>query len=175
MGLYVIILSLLLQGFVGIPCGNASEDGQEWKEAIVSAKQGEYDFAFMAFKSLLDTYPNSRFRLAAKFAQGEYYFLQNNLPSAIDEFKDFYAFYPRQEEALIALVYLFKIAQIQKNALEMKEYRNKIASFRQLTFIFNDKKYFKFRSGFQINYKLVSYINKIELYVNGQLFSEVPF
>ena len=119
--------------------------------------------------------PNSRYCLAAEFAQGEYYFLQNNLHMASDEFKDFYAKYPQHEEALIALAYLFKIAQIQNHPDDMKEYRNKAASFRQLTFIFNDKKSFKFLSGFQRKHKLVYYINKVELYVNGKLFTEVPF
>jgi hypothetical protein len=57
----------------------------------------------------------------------------------------------------------------------MEEYRNKAASFRQLTFIFNDKKSFNFLSGFQRNHKLVYYINKVDLYVNGELFTEVPF
>ena len=175
MRLYVIILSLLLQGCFWAPCVKASEAGLEWQDAIGSAKQGEYDFAFMNFRTILEDYPNSRYCLSAKFALGEYYFLQNNLQAASDEFKSFYAKYPQHEEALIALVYLFKIAQIQKNPNTMKNYRNKAASFRQLTFIFNDKKSFKYLSGFQRKHKLVYYINKVELYVNGQLFTEVPF
>ncbi|MBF0570686.1 MAG: outer membrane protein assembly factor BamD [Candidatus Omnitrophica bacterium] len=175
MKLYVIILSLLLQGCFCVPCVKASEADLEWKEAVGLAKQGEYDFAFMNFRTILDDYPNSRYALTAKFAQGEYYFLQNNLQMASDEFKSFYATYPRHQEALIALAYLYKIAQIQKRPESIKEYHNKAASFRQLTFIFNDKKSFKFLSGFQRKHKLVSYINKVELYVNGELFTEVPF
>ena len=175
MKLYVIILSLLLQGCFWVTCVKASEADLEWKEAVGSAQQGEYDFAFMGFHTLLDDYPNSRYTRPAEFAQGEYYFLENNLLMASDEFKDFYAAYPQHEEALVALTYLFKIAQIQKRQDAMKEYRNKAASFRQLTFIFNDKKSFKFLSGFQRKHKLVYYINKMDLYVNGKLFTEVPF
>ncbi len=58
---------------------------------------------------------------------------------------------------------------------DMKKYRGLAAGFRQLTFIFNDKKSYKFISGFQRQHKLVYYINKVELYVNGELFTEVPF
>lgn len=94
---------------------------------------------------------------------------------ASDAFKNFYAKYPQHEEALIAIAYLFKIAQLQNHPTEMKEYRSKAASFQQLIFIFNDKKYFKFLSGFQRKHKLVSYINRVDLYVNGALFTEVPF
>jgi outer membrane protein assembly factor BamD (BamD/ComL family) len=175
MKLYVIILSLLLQGCFWVPCVKASEADLEWQNAIESAKQGEYAFAFMDFHSILEFYPHSSHCLAAQFAQGEYYFLQNNLQMASDEFKDLYAKYPQHEESIIALAYLFKIAQIQKRPDDMKEYRNMVASFRQLTFIFNEKKSFKFLSGFQRKHKLVYYINKVELYVNGALFTEVPF
>ncbi len=175
MRLYVIILSLLLQGGFVVTCVKASEADLEWKEAIGLAKQGEYDFAFMNFQTVLDDCPDARRCLAAEFAQGEYYFLQNNLLMASDAFKSFYAKYPRHEEALIALAYLFQIAKIQNHPNDMKEYRTKAASFRQLTFIFNDRKFFKFLSGFQREHKLVYYINKVELYVNGQLFTEVTF
>lgn len=175
MKLYVIILSLLLQGCFLVPCVKASEADLEWQDAVGSAKQGEYDFAFMDFRTILEDYPNSRYSLAAEFAQGEYYFLQNNLQMASNEFENFYAKYPQHDEALIALAYLFKIAQVQKRPDAMKEYRDKAASFRQLTFIFNDKKSYKFLSGFQRKHKLVYYINKVELYVNGELFTEVSF
>ena len=175
MRLYAIILSLLLQGCFWVPCVNASEANLEWQDAIQLAKQGEYDFAFMGFKTITDNYPNSPRFLAATFAQAEYYFLENNLQAASDEFKAFYNKCPKHEESLIALVYLFKIAQIHNSPDDIKAYRNKIASFRQLTFIFNDKKSFRFFSGLQRKYRLVYHINKVELYVNGQLFTEVPF
>jgi len=175
MKLYVIILSLLLQGCWLVPCVKASEADLKWQDAIGFAKQGEYDFAFIDFQSILDDYPNSRYYLPAEFAKGEFYFLENNLPMASDEFKHFYEKYPGHEEAMIALIYLFEISRLQNNPGGLKEYRNKIASFRQLTFIFKDKKSFNFLSGFQRKHKLVYYINKVELYVNGQLFTEVAF
>ncbi len=175
MKLYVIILSLLLQGGFVVTCVKASEADLEWKEAIGFAQQGEYDFAFMGFQTILGDCPDARHCLAAEFAQGEYYFLQNNLPMASDAFKSFYAKYPRHEEALIALAYLFQIAKIQNLSADMKEYRSEAASFRQLIFIFNDKKFYKFLSGFQRRHQLIYYINKVELYVNGQLFTEIPF
>lgn len=175
MKLYVIILSLLLQGSLWVTCAKASEADLQWKDAIGFAKQGENDFAFMDFQTILADCPHSRHCLAAAFAQGEYYFYQNNLKMASEAFKSFTAKYPQRQEALIALAYLFQIAKIQNLADDMKKYRDKAASFRQLTFIFNDKKFFKFVSGFQRKYKLVYTINKVELYVNGQLFTEIPF
>ena len=175
MKLYVIILSLLLQGCFWVSCVKASEADLQWKEAVGFAKQEEYDFAFMDFKTILDNSPDSHYCLAAEFAQGEYYFLQNNLKMASDQFENFYTKYPGHEEALVALAYLFQIAKMQEHADDMKKYRNMAATFRQLTFIFNDKKSYKFISGFQRQHKLVYYINKVDLYVNGELFTEVHF
>src|SRR5476651_1352497 len=108
MKLYVIILLLLLQGCFWVTCVKASEADIEWKDAIQSVKEGKHDFAFMEFRAILDDFSNSRYSLPAKFALGEYYYLQKNLPMASDEFKSFYAQYPGRQEALIALVYLYK-------------------------------------------------------------------
>ena len=171
---YVIILSLLLQGFLLVPCVKASEAELEWKEAVKFAKQGELDFAFMGFQTITQAYPDSAYCLWAEFALGEYYFLQNNLPMASSAFKNFYAKYPQHEEALIALAYLFKIAQIQKEENAIKEYRSQVASFQQLAFVFNEKKFFTFLSGFGHKHKLVFSINKVELYADDKLFTEVP-
>ena len=175
MKLYVIILSLLLQGCCGITCVKASEADIDLQDAVKSAQEGDNAFAFMGFHTILEEHPKSSRSMAASFAQAEYYFLENDLDMASEAFKDFYTSYPHRDESMIALVYLFKMAQIQHDPKIMKEYQQKIASFRQLTFIFNEKKYFKFTSGFQRKYKLVYSINKVELYVNGQLFTEVPF
>jgi len=175
MKLYVIIISLLLQGCLLVPCVKASEADLEWKEALRSAQQGEADFAFMDFQTITQVYPDSRYVLPAKFAEGEYYFLQNNLQMARETFESFCAQYPKREEALIALAYLFKIAQIQKDPDAVKNYHNRVASFHQLAFVFNENKSFTFVSGFGHKHKLVFTIDKVELYVDDRLFTKVPF
>jgi len=175
MKLYVIILSLLLQGCFWVSCVEASEADQIWKEAIGLARVHDNDFAYMDFQSILNDYPDSRYGMPAEFAAGEYFFLDNNLQMASDAFESFYTKYPHQQESLIALAYLYRIASVQDHADDMKKFRTMAASFRQLTFIFNDKKSFNYISGFQRKYKLDYYINKVDVYVNGTLFTEVPF
>jgi tetratricopeptide (TPR) repeat protein len=113
--------------------------------------------------------------LPAQFAEGEYYFRQNNFQMAIEAFESFSAQYPKREEALIALAYLFKIAQIQGNPDAIKDYHHKVASFHQLAFVFNENKSFTFLSGFGHKHKLVFYIDKVELYVDDKLFTKVHF
>ncbi len=156
-------------------CAEASDADLEFKEAVGFAREGENDFAFMDFQTVLNECPGSRHCLASDFALGEYYFLQNNWQMASDQFETVYAKYPRHEEALIALAYLYQIAKIQDHKDDMEKYRGKAAAFRQLTFIFNDQKVYTFLSGFQRLHELVYTINKVDIYVNGQLFTEVPF
>ena len=175
MKLYGIILSLLLQGCLLAPCVKASEADLKWQEAVRSARHGEDDFAFMDFQAIAQDSPDSCWSLPAAFAVGEYYFLQDNLNMASDAFESFYAKYPRHEEALIALAYLFKIAQSQKNTNAIKEYHHRVASFQQLSFVFKENKTFMFLSGFGHKHKLVFYIDKIELYVDDKLFTQVRF
>jgi len=175
MKLSVIILSLLLQGCFLVPCVKASEADLEWKDAVRSAQQGDADFAFMGFQTIVQVYPDSRYYLPAKFAEGEYYFHHNDLAMALEVFESFCAQYPKREEALIALAYLFKIAQIQGNSDALKNYHNRVASFHQMAFVFNEKKSFTFLSGFGHKHKLVFTIDKVELYVDDRLFTKVPF
>jgi outer membrane protein assembly factor BamD (BamD/ComL family) len=173
MKLYVIILSLLLQGSVWMTTANASEANIEWRNAIGFVKSGQPDFAFMDFHTIAETCPASRHSQDAEFAEGEYYFTENAFSSASATFLDFYAKYPRNEQAMIALAYLYQITKIEKDTKSMEKYRGMIASFRQLTFIFNDEKSFKYVSGFRRKYKLEYTINKAQVYVNGELFTEV--
>ena len=175
MKLYVAMMTLLLQGCVLIPCALASEADVKWNEAVQSAKQGDNDFAFMDFQSIVQNYPDSHFSMLAQFAQGEYYFLQNNLQMASEVFARFNAQYPKREESLIALAYLFKIAQIQKDPQAVNKYHAMVASFNQLAFVFNESKSFSFLSGFGHRHKLSFSIDKVELYVDDKLFTTVPF
>jgi outer membrane protein assembly factor BamD (BamD/ComL family) len=175
MKIYAIILSLLLQGVWWNTCAKASEGDLEWKEGVQQVQEGEPDFAFMDFKMIHDDYPKSGHALSAAFSEGEYYFLKDELSLASDAFKNFYTQYPERQESMAALAYLYQIAKMQNHQAQMKEYRAKVVAFRQLTFIFKENKSFKFSSGFQRQYKLVYTIDKVALYVNGKLFTEVPF
>ncbi len=139
------------------------------------AKGGDADFAFMRFRILVHDYPDSRRAVDARFALGEYYFLRGNFAMAIQEFGDFCARYPKREETLAALGYLYQMARMQGQTDAMKKYRDRVIASRQVILIFNEKKSFQFFSGFQRRHKVVFYIDKIEVLIDDKLFCEVPF
>jgi hypothetical protein len=175
MNWYAVILSLLLQGVWLIPCAKASEADLEWKDAMGAVKEGETDVAYLDFNSILALYPESDCAMAATFAVGEYHFQHGDFQLAAEQFKNFSLKYNKNQQALAALVYLYKIAQIENDPVRMKEYQADVASFRQNAFIFSDKKHFSFSTGFKHHYKMVYAIDKVGLYVNGQPLAEVPF
>ena len=153
---------------------NAADADILWSRAVEMAKQGQMDMAFLNFRMLADTYPDVPQNPAAQFNVGEYYFLQNNFPLAVKEFKSLFIQHSKQKESLMALVYLYKMAQSIGDENSMKSYQKKIISLHQNTFIFQDHKSFEYISGLQHKYKFVFTINGIEVLMDGHLFTRVP-
>ncbi len=170
-----LIVFLLFVQYCGVVPVNAAEDGIVWEEAVQMAKRGDADFAFMYFRILAHDYPDSRRAVDAQFALGEYYFLQGNFAVAAQEFGDFCARYPKRKETLAALGYLYQMARMQGQTDAMKKYRDRVVASHQVILIFDEKQSFQFLSGFQRRHKVAFYIDKIEVWIDDKLFSEIPF
>jgi tetratricopeptide (TPR) repeat protein len=155
------------------PILNAADADILWNEAVANVKEGENDFAFINFHMLVETCPDYRKRSAAEFSLGEYYFTQKNYRSAIEEFEKLYTAYPKCQEALIAMAYLYKIAREAGRNDAADEYRKKMIVARPVSFIFKDKESLRYLSGFQHKYNVVRYIDRIEILMDGKLFVEV--
>ena len=175
MRLAVIILILSWQCLGSVPVTNAADADILWGKAVELAKQGQMDLAFINFRMLVDVYPDFPKTPTAQLDLGEYYFLQNNYPLAAQEFQNFSTKYPKRQESLIALSYLYKIAQINGQKQSMQEHQKRIVASHQAVFIFKDSKSLEYVSGFQRKYKLVFYIDKLEVFANGKLFVTVPY
>lgn len=153
----------------------AGEVDLQWKRAVMLAKQGQTDFAFVDFDFIARRYPESRYAMPAQFAQGEYYFLHNQRPAAIATFEDFTVKYPKSKESLLAMAYLYAAAKDRGDAQAMDKYRKELASSQQTKFIFKDTRSFEFISAFQRRHKVTFSIDKIEVTVNGAPLAEIVF
>jgi outer membrane protein assembly factor BamD (BamD/ComL family) len=173
MNAYVIILTLFWQCFSAVPVVKAADADILWNRAISMAKQGQMDMAFIDFRMLVHSYPDARQKPTAQLGLGEYHFSHHSFSLAAKEFKDFYNQYPKRQDSVIALAYLYKMAQMNGQNHLMEEYRQKIISSRQVAFIFKDSQSFRYVSGFQHKYEVVFYIDKIEVWVNGNFFVSV--
>jgi outer membrane protein assembly factor BamD len=95
-------------------------------KAMVSLKKGRYDVARLTLQTLLNTYPDSEYRMRAKLAVGDTWFKEGGaaaLTQAEAEYKDFITFFPDAPEAAEAQM---KVADIYYQQMEKpdRDYTN---------------------------------------------------
>ncbi len=163
-----ILLSVLFSGV-----GHAGEDRGLYSRAMKSAKQGDADFAFMNYRSILREYPQSKFKEQALFAHAEYSFLLKHYDESVALFTTFVQDYPDSKGKLFALAYLLKIAGEKGDQKEVEAIRKQIISLRKISLVFRNFKKYKYRSPFYRYWKAIIYIDKIEFYINGELFEKI--
>jgi outer membrane protein assembly factor BamD len=122
-------------------------DKELFDKAMVALKKGRFDVARLDLQTMLNTYPDSEYRMRAKLAVGDTWFKEGGtaaLTQAEAEYKDFITFFPNAPEAAEAQMKVGDIyyQQMEKpdrdftNALEAeKEYRNMINMFPDSTLI----------------------------------------
>jgi len=155
--------------------GFVSGSFQVYSKAVKFAKAGQSDFAFMQYSKLLRNYPMSKYRDRALFATGEYYFQNFGLKQAAKAFQTFIDEYPDSEERLYALAYLLNIAKKDSNESVAQSLEKRIIDLQQVSFVFRDSKEIAYTSPLFQNHKAVIHIDKIEFYVEGELFAKVSY
>ncbi len=112
-----------------------------YDKAMVAMKKGRYDVARLDLQTLLNTYPESEYRMRAKLSVGDTWFKEGGsaaLTQAEAEYEDFITFFPNAPEAAEAKM---KVADIYYQQMEKpdrdftnvqqaeKEYREMINMF----------------------------------------------
>lgn len=110
-------------------------------KAMVALKKGRFDVARLDLQTMLNTYPDSEYRMRAKLAVGDTWFKEGGsaaLTQAEAEYKDFITFFPQAPEAAEAQM---KVGDIYYQQMEKpdrdylnaqnaeREYRNMINMF----------------------------------------------
>src|SRR5579863_8639496 len=122
-------------------------DKELFDKAMIALKKGRYDVARLTLQTLLNTYPDSEYRMRAKLAVGDTWFKEGGaaaLTQAEAEYKDFITFFPNAPEAAEAQM---KVADIYYQQMEKpdrdftnaqqaeKEYRIMINQFPDSTLV----------------------------------------
>jgi outer membrane protein assembly factor BamD len=120
-------------------------DKELFDKAMIALKKGRFDVARLDLQTMLNTYPDSEYRMRAKLAVGDTWFKEGGtaaLTQAEAEYKDFITFFPNAPEAAEAQMKVGDIyyQQMEKpdrdfnNALNAeKEYRTMLAQFPDST------------------------------------------
>jgi outer membrane protein assembly factor BamD len=101
-------------------------DKELYDKAMIALKKGRYDVARLDLQTLLNTYPESEYRMRAKLSVGDTWFKEGGsaaLTQAEAEYKDFETFFPNAPEAAEAQM---KVADIYYQQMEKpdRDYTN---------------------------------------------------
>jgi outer membrane protein assembly factor BamD len=101
-------------------------DKELFDKAMFAMKKGRFDVARLDLQTMLNTYPDSEYRMRAKLAVGDSWFKEGGtaaLTQAEAEYKDFITFFPNAPEAAEAQM---KVADIYYEEMEKpdRDYTN---------------------------------------------------
>jgi len=168
-----LLMSVLLVWIGG--AGFVSEDGQVYSMACEFARVGRQEFAFMHYNHILREYPQSSYREQALFAAGEFYFNVFSYKEATSAFQKFIDEYPDAEERIYALAYMLNLAEREQDIEAVKGLEKKIVALQQVSLVFRKTKEASYLSPLHQHYQAVIHIDKMEFYVEGDLFAQVSY
>jgi outer membrane protein assembly factor BamD len=101
-------------------------DKELYDKAMIAMKKGRFDVARLDLQTMLNTYPESEYRMRAKLAVGDSWFKEGGaaaMTQAEAEYKDFITFFPTAPEAAEAQM---KVADIYYQQMEKpdRDYNN---------------------------------------------------
>ncbi len=112
-------------------------------KAMVAMKKGRYDVARLTLQTLLNTYPDSEYRMRAKLAVGDTWFKEGGtagLTQAEAEYEDFITFFPQAPEAAEAKMKVGDIyyQQMEKPDRDYTNAENAEREYREMINMFPD-------------------------------------
>ena len=171
-------IRFLILGFLLLlVCGNASagEASALYSKALNAAKKGQKDIAFVHFSAILERHSGSKHTKNSLFGAGEYYYSISDYRDALPLFEQFVEDFPEAKGKLFALAYLYKLSKESERDGLVKKVRKEIITFKQQSFLFRVFKNYQYRSPLYLSHKAVYYIDRVEFYIDDQLFAEIPF
>ncbi|MFH0827190.1 MAG: outer membrane protein assembly factor BamD [Candidatus Omnitrophota bacterium] len=168
----------ILLAVLFLECGSlalADESQRLYVSGVKAAKSKDWAFAFMSFRSLLENHPHSPHAQEALFANAEYYFLIGAFTNARPAFIRFLTEYPGSKARPFALLYLSKIAEAQRQPDLAESLDQEIITSQQLVLLFRDYKQFEYLSPLQRKHKAIHFIDRIEFYIDDELFAQISY
>jgi outer membrane protein assembly factor BamD (BamD/ComL family) len=169
------IFTVLIIALLSLTAGHCQDGQSTYALAIEAVKSKDRDLAFMYFHSLLSSASDLKYREQALFATAEYYFLVNDYSDAVTSFTKFINDYPDSSAIPFALAYLLKIAEKEDKASLAESLKSQIVTSQRLILLFKDSKKSKFQSPFCRKHRVAYYIDKVEFYVDGELFEKISY
>lgn len=158
--------------FINLSCITSTQDSQYY-DALKEAKSGNADFAFMKLNNYLRENPDSIHTQEIRFAIGEYYFQIKDYRDAIYKLTDYIKDYPKDESIIFAQAILYKILLEYKKEPQLIQNLKENFFSKSLFLIFSESKAKYYKSILNNTYKIVDYVDKIEIFKNNGLFLKI--
>ncbi|MGB0064349.1 MAG: outer membrane protein assembly factor BamD [Terracidiphilus sp.] len=118
-------------------------DKELYDKAMVALKKGRYDVARLDLQTLLNTYPDSEYRMRAKLSVGDTWFKEGGsaaFTQAEAEYEDFITFFPNAPEAAEAKMKVADIyyQQMEKPDRDFTNAQNAEREYREMINMFPD-------------------------------------
>jgi outer membrane protein assembly factor BamD len=128
------------------PLGNVQSkqpDKELYDKAMLALKKGRFDVARLDLQTLLNTYPDSEYRMRAKLSVGDTWFKEGGtaaLTQAEAEYQDFITFFPDAPEAAEAKMKVADIyyQQMEKPDRDFNNAQNAEKHYREMINMFPD-------------------------------------
>lgn len=150
----------------------AAQEDSSVSAKFTYANNPDEEMIFIKLRRSLFTKMNPGEEERDKFSIAEYYFKHNDFSDAFSAFSEFAKTYHPDESTLLAKVYLYKIALIKKEADLASSIKKGIFD-NSFILLFSKFKKLKYKSAFNNNYEIHYYLDKIKVFLNGELFEEI--
>lgn len=127
---------------------------------------------FMKFRNRLSERISEKEKGEITFALGEYCFKNNIYRESKTSFQNYIEQNPSGVTALLANVYLFKLATLARNEGEIEAIKKEVFQ-NQFVLLFEKFQTLTYKSRWQNTYEIHYFIDKIEVYLNSRLFAEI--
>ena len=158
--------------FLNLSCA-ATDRQRQYYNILKDTRRDSVHFTFMKLRNYLQEYPGSVHSREIRFAIGEYYLQVKNHQEAIRSLTAYLNDYREGEETIFAQALLYKaMLEYKEEPLLMEKIKENFFS-ESLFLTFSESKVKRHRSILNNTYKVVDYIDKIEIFKNNDLFLKI--
>ncbi len=129
-------------------------------------------YKFMELRTKLQEKIKDSERSKILFSLGEYYYKTNDMYDTKRVFEDFIVKNPGGITAILARVYLYKIAISSKSTERSAKLKKEIFQ-EQFILLFDKFKTLAYNSVFGSKYEVHYFVDRIEVYLNGEIFERI--
>lgn len=146
-------------------------------EARSEYRSGDIHFAVISLREIIYDYPHSRMVTKAQFSLAECYFDMSAYKEAFKQFEDYITVYPKQKDTICAKIYMLKILTLTQPNVKLSEQYTKDVKKelydKPFFLAYRDYKRRFFKTPFANKLEFREYVDRIEIYRNGQIFYKI--